>query len=444
MKLNSVPAVIAGHDMIKNGDTVIVGLSGGADSMALFHFLFTHKDFYGITLAAAHINHGLRGKAADADEAFVAGICAQYGVPLYRTTLCPPADANEAWARTERYAFFARLAAEHSAKIATAHTLNDNVETLLFRMARGTGSRGLCGIPYVRECYIRPLLDTPRAEVEAYCAENQLRYVTDETNNTDAYARNIVRHHVLPALRQINPAALQAMHRLSSEMACQQAYIDAQADALLQTAETDCGYKADVLCAAHSVIRTAALTLLIARYTSPHRRYTALLNNAVLRGSGGVEICEDTVLCVENGLVRVKAAPAVKAVPAWELPLAEGIFTLPCGGTLCVKVENYKKTLNSYEKPKKSLIFIADYDRILVNPSFRTRRTGDVFCPMFRKVTKTLKKLFIEDGIPAAERGNIPVLACGSEILWAAGYGFAHSLRVTEVTEKIITIQYNK
>ena len=145
-------AYISQHQMLQKGDTVIVALSGGADSMALFHFLFSVQNVWG-------------GAAADGDAAFVRAQCAARGVPLDETLLSPPENAGEEWGRQERYAFFARLAQAHGAKVATAHTCSDNAETVLFNLARGSAARGAAGIPPVRGPYVRPLLWAQRADV---------------------------------------------------------------------------------------------------------------------------------------------------------------------------------------------------------------------------------------------------------------------------------------
>lgn len=152
----------------------------------------------GLRLRAAHVNHGLRGAAADGDAAFVRAQCAARGVPLDETLLSPPQNAGEEWGRQERYAFFARLAQAHGAKVATAHTCSDNAETVLFNLARGSAARGAAGIPPVRGPYVRPLLWAQRADVLAYLARCGVPHVTDATNDTDAYARNRIRHGVLP------------------------------------------------------------------------------------------------------------------------------------------------------------------------------------------------------------------------------------------------------
>ena len=202
------------HQMLKSGDTVIAACSGGADSVALFHFLYTHATRYGICLRCAHVNHAMRPGACEEDAAFVASLCAAWGVPLDVCTLRPPAGAGEAWARGERYAFFDALARRFCAKVATAHTRGDNAETVLLNLARGAGVHGAGGIPPVRGAYIRPLLCCTRAEVLEYLARHGLSHREDATNETLCYARNRMRLAALPALEQARPGAAAGLARI--------------------------------------------------------------------------------------------------------------------------------------------------------------------------------------------------------------------------------------
>ena len=199
-------------------------VSGGADSMALLRVLLELRETFGYPLTACHVNHGLRGETADRDEAFVRAECARLGVPL---TVFRPADvgmavpphAGEDWARRLRYACFAQLLAGGIDCIATAHTATDQAETLLFRLARGTGLHGAGGIRPRRPGYCRPLLGLTRAETEALCAAFEQGWVTDETNESDAYARNRLRHGAVPALRSVNDAAEENLARFCEKAA---------------------------------------------------------------------------------------------------------------------------------------------------------------------------------------------------------------------------------
>ena len=210
--LDAVAAAVKGEGMLPDGAAVLIALSGGADSMALLHAMRALAPAHGWRLAAAHLNHGLRGDEAERDEAFVQSWCARWNVPLHvkRADVAAEAAARgegvEEAGRRIRYAFFEELCASHGYdRIATAHTASDNVETLLLHLARGSGVRGLGGIRPVLGRRIRPLLGVSREAIESYCRENDVPFVTDSTNFDTAYCRNLLRHEAVPALRRVNP-----------------------------------------------------------------------------------------------------------------------------------------------------------------------------------------------------------------------------------------------
>ena len=186
------------YDLIQPGDTVICAVSGGADSVALLFSLYLLKEKLGITLEAAHYNHQLRGAESDRDEAFVADLCHRYDVPLHVGTarVIPGKKGLEAAARDARYGYFRTL----KGKIATAHTADDNAETVLMHLVRGTGLKGLGGIAPVNGSVIRPMLSVTRQEVEDFLEEWCLSYITDSSNDTDAFLRNRIRHCVMPRI----------------------------------------------------------------------------------------------------------------------------------------------------------------------------------------------------------------------------------------------------
>lgn len=434
---------ITQHQMLKNGDTVIVALSGGADSVALFHFLFSNRDALGIRVCAAHVDHGLRAASA-ADASFVRALCAQWGAALYETRLAPPpAGASEEWARCERYAFLEKTAAALHAKVATAHTQNDNAETVLLNLARGACVRGAAGVPPVRGPFIRPLLDVSRAEVEAYLAAQNLPHVEDESNAGDRYARNRVRHAVLPALESAHPGAARALTRFAASMGELADYLDAEARELLRAAQLSPGaWSASALCAAPPPVCRAALALLIARYARQEKTALTAALYAALSAGGAVQISAGTVLCVRQGQLRAQP-PAISAQD-WSLPFAPGVYTLPDGAVLTVECLSYEKIINSGKDEKKTLNFYADYDRIQENPCFRTRRPGDRFAPAGRGVTKTLTKLFSEARVPPPRRAALAVLALGGQVIWAEGFGFAEGFCATPKTKRAAAIRVRR
>ena len=255
--------------LLEKGDSVIAALSGGADSVALLHFLISVKEQYDLTIHAAHLNHGIRGEEAQRDESFCKILCEKYNVPFHLRRRDIPALARargvseELCGREERYAFFEELAEPLNAKIALAHTASDNAETLLFNLSRGASLGGAAAIPQRRGNIIRPLLSCTRAEIEAYCAANGLEYVTDSSNLSDDYTRNRIRHHVIPVLRELNPELESAMLRFSRDAAEVKAYLTRQAQRALEEARADYGCRADVLLRQDAAVLKTALSLLI-------------------------------------------------------------------------------------------------------------------------------------------------------------------------------------
>ena len=204
-----VRAFLQEQQMVQAGDTICCALSGGADSVCLLRCLLELAEPLHLTITAVHVNHQLRGAESERDAAFCEALCTRWNVPLHMVRCDVNAYAEqhhasiETAARACRYAAFSAIPANH---IVTAHTASDNLETMLHRLIRGSGLRGLAGIPAVRERYIRPLLTVTRAEVEAYLQTLGQDYVTDSTNETDAYTRNQIRHQLIPVLKQLNPS----------------------------------------------------------------------------------------------------------------------------------------------------------------------------------------------------------------------------------------------
>ena len=198
--LNGISDMLRQYRMVQPGDRVICAVSGGADSVALLFAMYLLKEKLGITLEAAHFNHGLRGEESNRDEAFVKALCERYDITLHLASGNVTAGKKglEAAARDARYAFFATL----PGKIATAHTADDNAETVLMHMVRGTGLKGLGAIAPMRDRLIRPMLLITRQQVLDFLEEYHLSYVTDSSNDTDQFLRNRLRHHAPPGLRK--------------------------------------------------------------------------------------------------------------------------------------------------------------------------------------------------------------------------------------------------
>lgn len=439
--------------LFKSGDRVIAACSGGADSMALLLFLLRCRRALSIEVLATHVNHGIRGASADEDEAFVARFCEDRAVELFvynarRAGVQVPENPSEDWARNLRYDWFDELAAREEAHIATAHTMSDQVETVLLRLARGTGLHGLGGIQPHRGVYVRPLLCLTRAETEAYCAALGQRYVQDETNARDTYARNRVRHDAVPALLSVNPAAERCIGRLCRQMQQLDAWLAAEAAALLQAAATAHGYDLQTLRDADGPVLDAALHSLVSPVRDAEEKYVSLLRFLIMKGEGALQLTSEVTYKVQkNGsgkeLVRISSAGAAPA-PAPAQPALPGVYHLPGGYTIALRVEKYEDFLKNAPIFKKDLNCCADYAKISKNILLRTRQPGDDYRPRDRHVRKTLKKYYNELSIPMNERSLLPLLADGSEVVWLWGSGFAEGLAPDRFTREVLVIRTEK
>ena len=432
------------------GQRVAAAVSGGADSMALLRILLALAGRLGVEVSACHVNHRLRGAAADADETFVRAACARLGVKLqvFRAGEdgLPGAAGGEAGARALRYACFERLHGGGIDCVATAHTVTDQAETLLFRLARGTGLHGAGGIRPARDFYRRPLLCLTRAEVEDYCAAAGQRWVTDETNLSDGYARNRLRHDALPALQQANAGAQANLARFCEKAARAAAYFEgaaagllAQSAAAAQSAPCPAAARRSgqvwalgPLQAADPLILEQAAHALTAPHRDVEETYIRLICALVARGSGAVQLRPGVRLRAGGGVLWLeKAAPAPPAQRLEAQPFCPGRraeYPLGGGKWLVARVEKPGFQEKTQVVHKKDLKNVADYARIaLLHPALtlRGRQPGDTFCPAGRGGTKPLRKWMNEQAIPPEERDSLPLLACGSKVVWVCGAGFA-------------------
>lgn len=425
--LQSVLTAIERFSLL-SADNITVALSGGADSVALLHALCTLKDKLKINISAAHLNHMIRGDEALRDENFVKQLCGDMNVPLICESIDVPAYAEknrlsiETAAREVRYAFFERI---NTGVVATAHTASDNLETVLFNLARGTGLNGLCGIPPKRSIYIRPLILVTRDEVEAYCAENGLSYVTDSTNLSDDYTRNRIRHTVIPVLKSVNPSAEKTVARTVVSVREDEEFLNACADNYLSANFKD-GFLTVDSAVPPSVLKRAIKKY--AEYIVPDLRLDSLHLNSIYSVSvngGRTSLPCDCIAEAKNGRLSVKNK------------LSNGKKTVFNVST-AVKDNTFFK---NGEKVNNLLLNNSiDCDKIVGESVLRTRLPGDSVRLAGRGCTKTLKKLMNELKIPNELRDSVPVLADDDGVIWVYGAGTASRCAVNEKTEKVMII----
>lgn len=399
--LNKLRAFLKEQALLSPGDKVIAAVSGGADSVAMLFALYLLRDELGITLEAAHFNHHLRGAESDRDEAFVTDFCGRYDIPLHLGSgrIVPGKKGLEAAARDARYAFLRRL----PGKVATAHTADDNAETVLMRLIRGTGLKGLGAIAPVSGNVIRPMLTVTRDDVEAFLEEYALPHVEDSSNGTDDFLRNRIRHGILPLMRTENPRIgenLSAMALLlRQDEACLQAMIPEEQVpdvSRLKAMEPALRRRAlERFLKAQGVREPEQIHILQAEQLLYHWS-----PSAAMQFPGGVTIGRQY-----DRLVRLECSP--------ELP--ETRLSVP--GETCIGgkrfVSEYATDLE--ERP----------DSVLVCPvgvlTVRSRRSGDTM--RLPGGTRSLKKMYIDRKIPASHRAAVPVLADDRGVLAVFGIG---------------------
>ena len=433
--------------MINAGDTVAVGLSGGADSMALFHLLYTNRELLGINLLALHVNHGLRQESVQ-EQQFVADFCEKLGVKciVYTADMNsrakPQGMSTEMWARQLRYDFFAQQAQKYSAKIATAHSLSDKCETVIFNLCRGTGLKGVCGIPAVRGNIIRPLINCTREQIEKYCKENNIAYVTDQSNFSEEYSRNKIRLRVIPALKQINEKAEKQIGEFSAEMRQIYTFLTQLSDNLYNNSITDMGFDINIIKKQDYVVIKFFLRGLLDRYNCLSKENIEDILNGIKNGGYNRQLTA-AVGCKIQGEYLV----FYDIVQKKSDNISEKIEILPQKITSFLSKQYVLQefSIQDAEKIKKIeknyLNNCIDCDTINNSLFLRTRKTGDKFTLAHRGVTKTVKKLFVEDKIPQNIRDNIAILSDDDgNVIWLEGYGTNKPYRVNKNTKKILVV----
>lgn len=438
---NKVSATIENYNMIKNGQSVAVALSGGADSVALLHCLCALSRKMNFSVSAAHFNHGIRGEEAKRDENFCRAFCQDMGVELVVGYGDVPAIAKETGesielcARRMRYDYLESLGVD---LIATAHTATDTAETMIFNLARGGGIKGMAGIPAKRGKIIRPMIEITRQEVEDYCAQHNLSFVTDSTNLSDDYTRNNIRHHVSPKLREINSAfEKNAAHTAS--------LLRSDADFLEKAAHNEYErlVRDDRLSLEVAKVHPSLSGRVVARFideqvgTSHDSCHIEAVARMIQRGSGTVQLKCNMEARAARGWLWVAGRSSCED---FCLELKSGVNVVP-GYEIIVEFLANEEIKEAHNVHKMLLNGSIDCDKIVGVPIIRNRRDGDTFCPNGRGVTKTLKNLFAEQDIPAEKRGEIPMIADEKGIVWIPGQKPAKRVAATKESKNIIFIK---
>lgn len=438
-------SAISKYKMLNDGDNVIVAVSGGADSMALLHLLLCYKPKMNLHIEVCHINHLIRGDEAYRDEAFVKDYCEKNDIPFHLLRVDIPKLANECGKSLEecgrdvRYSFFEQTASKIGAKIATAHTHSDSIETLLLNIARGTGAKGLCGIPAVRCNIIRPLIFCTREDIETYNKENNVSFVDDSTNFSREYSRNKIRLDVVPVLKELNPSLEKAVLRMFLQNAEDYEYIEQ----MVETEYNTCVFDNKILLFHLKHKNKAIIKRVVIKYLNNNgvgvdSTQLELILELIEKNSGRVEIKKRLYVSVSNNLLFIETER--DKTDYFEIPFIEGEHSI-----LNYKIRVTTQNANVYEIFKKNeqkvLKNLIDYGKIIGMAVIRQRKDGDSIRLLGRGCTKSLKKLLQEAKIPPKMREKLFVVADEKGVIFVEGFGVAERVAVDKTTEKITEIE---
>lgn len=428
------------YSMIQSDDTIYVGLSGGADSVSLLLTLCELKPLYGISIHAIHINHQLRGEESFRDENFCVELCNRLNVPITVkridvTSYCNSHKVStEEGARILRYKAFDEVA--NGNKIATAHTLSDDCETILYNLSRGAGIKGLIGIPPVRDNIIRPLIACTRSDVEEYLRLNHMDYVTDSTNLLDDYTRNKVRHNVIPVLKSINPKFEHKVLDTISILQEEEDYIQSSVDSIYDKYISKDGTTLDTdLRTLHSAVRHRIIARLFKSNGLEYSREKILSIDTIILSGGKINITKDVYTISNMGNLSIVTIPDSNSIYS-----SESVELVLNG-----KVSLFNKTIglelqkNTTFINRKLTNYIVDYDKIQGVIHARGRIFGDKVRLQGRGFTSSVKKL-LNQKVPKELRNTLCFITDDYGIIAMEGFGVAQRVACDNSTKNFLCI----
>jgi tRNA(Ile)-lysidine synthase len=451
-------------DLISTGDKVLVGVSGGADSIALLHILHKFSHIQNYSLIVSHINHMARGKDSDADAGFVESVADKLKLPFYLKKIDVGIErlklktSFQDAARIIRYQFFEEtLQSVGGGRIALGHTADDQVETILINIVRGTGLKGLAGIPQVRDCIIRPFLDIYRKDLEIYLKENDISFREDSSNLDKKYLRNRIRHDLIPHLETYNPGIKKCLQEMSG--------IAREDDSLLSQMTRD---------------------IFKQKFGKDNEKYIVW----------GIEDFQSYPIALRQRLAReifchvtgdmqeIRAHHVKQIINLFNYPKAGKVINIPRGVTVTCRYDSVlfskitdgvcendrlvtqivipgttemiegpirkvktqiiagKLGLSSLETGRQAFF---DLEKTGLGIQARFFRAGDRFCPLGMTGSKKLKSFFIDQKVPQSMRRHIPILTnTDDDIIWVYGQRISHPYRVTKKTQKVLFIEGDK
>lgn len=430
------------YNMFPKNCTVVCGLSGGADSVCLLLSLMELKEELGISeISALHVNHCLRGDESDSDENYCRTLCEKSGVP-FKAVRCNVKEYSEKFristeesARILRYGIFSENS--HGKIIATAHNANDNLETVIHNLSRGTALKGLCGIPPVRDNIVRPLLKVSRAEIEKFLEERNIPFVTDSTNLSDDYTRNKIRHNVIPLLEQLNSSLVKTSSRTLEVLRLENSFIEEET----HKAELECRKNDSFqgLEKFHKAVRQRCIAEFLSEKNLPYDYKRLEKIDSILLNGGKLNISGDLYFVSDKNILTFKKISPYNSFSEISVPLKIGRNSIFKGlflDAVLLKSENLKTQGNVN---KKFTNYLVDYDKIIGTMILRNRRNGDKIKLAGKSFTSSVKKL-INAQISPDEKPFLHFIDDENGTVFAEKIGIADRVKPDKNTLNILQI----
>lgn len=416
--IDKIYKTIKEYGLIEKKDKIIIGLSGGADSMCLTHILHRLRDEMELRIVCAHMHHSIRGAEADYDAQRAHDFSKSLGIPFEFLKEDVPSYAKskgiseELAGRELRYAFFENLLQKYGFnKIATAHNKNDNAETILMNFMRGSGIKGLCGIPYKRGRIIRPILDCTREEIEEYCAENCINYVTDSTNNESIYTRNKIRLELIPKIQQsFNPNFINTVTENAALISADCEFLENLSYEFYQKEVKNGRIDIKKLLSQPVSVRNRVIFEMIRNVLNTTSDLSSSFINDITelaqkaKSGSYIMLPKGIIARIDYGYLYIGGQNLTKNFE-YEIPLDCEVYIEEIGKTVYAEYVTEKDGEGIYLEAKKG-------DKLII----RNRREGDIFSPVGMEGRKKLKDFFIDKKIPAEERARIGIITINGEI----------------------------
>jgi tRNA(Ile)-lysidine synthase len=459
--VDKVSAAITKHSMLSGGEKVLVGLSGGPDSVCLLSLLHSLRERFMLEISAVYVDHGLRPRETGEEIEFCRNLCGRLNVHFFTKTIDVKSYAQDRKmnmqeaARQLRYSAFEEISHDIGARrIALGHTADDQAETVLMRLFRGSGPAGLSGIPPVRRNIVRPLIETGRAEIEKFLDNEKIEYMIDSSNLKENYLRNRIRLSLVPILREYNPDIIETLSKTAAIFRDEEKYFEIiVTKALMKLISRKTDSRIELFLSPLEIMDKAIMRRLLRR---------AIDETKGLRGISFIHI-EDITDLIKRGdsgdrLYLPKGIRVIKEyatlVLTSEPPVTLGTYSLTVPGEVILKeagilikssvVTESELQTTKRDKDRWTDSGVFDADKLVSPLVVRPRKEGDLFYPAGFGRRKKIQDFFVDEKVPRDKRNRVPLIVSGNDIIWVVGYRGDERFKVGEATEKVVRFEVKK